>query len=122
MAKPFERVSMSNGFQIPLFRIVSRTTGYEEHVKIFYPGNIFESPVLRVTDEHRERWPAEYAAFRQSLSLLNRFRLWRDAPKKADITNSPEFDNFLNEGLVSRMKNREIDQNIRADIDAAINK
>lgn len=38
-----------------------------ERVKILMPGNGLSIPVVNVTDEHRERWPREYAAFKQGL-------------------------------------------------------
>lgn len=34
----------------------------EERVQYLMPGS-FNQPVMRVTDEHRHRWPREYAAF-----------------------------------------------------------
>jgi hypothetical protein len=36
----------------------------EERVEIIMPGNPYTRPVQRVTDEHRERWPKEYQAFK----------------------------------------------------------
>jgi hypothetical protein len=36
----------------------------EERVEIIMPGNPYTRPVMRVTDEHRARWPKEYAAFK----------------------------------------------------------
>jgi hypothetical protein len=37
----------------------------EERVELNLPGNPYTKPVVRVTDEHRERWPDEYEAFRR---------------------------------------------------------
>ena len=37
----------------------------EERVQFIMPGNPGTSPVARVTDEHRQRWPEQYAAFRR---------------------------------------------------------
>lgn len=42
----------------PIFRT-------EERVEIIMPGNPLTRPVQRVTDEHRERWPKEYEAFKK---------------------------------------------------------
>jgi hypothetical protein len=36
----------------------------EERVELNYPGNPYTKPVMRVTDEHRQRWPEEYEAFK----------------------------------------------------------
>jgi hypothetical protein len=36
----------------------------EERVEIVMPGNPYTRPVMRVTEEHREIWPREYAAFK----------------------------------------------------------
>jgi len=44
-----------------------KTYRMEERVKIIMPGNGLAIPVLKVTDEHRERWPREYEAFKQGL-------------------------------------------------------
>lgn len=41
----------------------------EERVEIIMPGNPHTRPVARVTDEHRQRWPREYAAFRDGIEL-----------------------------------------------------
>lgn len=46
----------------PIFRI-------EERVEIIMPGNPLTRPVQRVTDEHRERWPKEYEAFKKGEEL-----------------------------------------------------
>lgn len=39
---------------------------HEERVQLINPGNP-SSPVERVTDEHRRRWPEQYAAFKAGL-------------------------------------------------------
>lgn len=39
----------------------------EERVEIYMPGNNLNIPVFRVTDEHRERWPKQYEAFKAGL-------------------------------------------------------
>jgi hypothetical protein len=39
----------------------------EERVEITMPGNSFNIPVKEVTDEHRQRWPKEYEAFKAGL-------------------------------------------------------
>jgi hypothetical protein len=36
----------------------------EERIEIIMPGNPYTRPVQRVTDEHRQRWPKEYEAFK----------------------------------------------------------
>jgi hypothetical protein len=36
-----------------------------ERVEFNMPGNPYSKPVFAVTDEHRERWPQEYAAFKK---------------------------------------------------------
>lgn len=41
----------------------------EERVEIIMPGNPHTRPVARVTDEHRQRWPKEYEAFRQGIEV-----------------------------------------------------
>src|SRR5262245_11187088 len=41
----------------------------EERVEIIMPGNPYTRPVQRVTDEHRERWAKEYAAFKAGQEL-----------------------------------------------------
>jgi hypothetical protein len=41
----------------------------EERVEIIMPGNPHTRPVSRVTDEHRQRWPQEYAAFKAGIEM-----------------------------------------------------
>lgn len=41
----------------------------EERVEIIMPGNPHTRPVMRVTDEHRQRWPREYEAFRAGTEM-----------------------------------------------------
>lgn len=41
----------------------------EERVEIIMPGNPHTRPVARVTDEHRQRWPREYEAFKAGLEV-----------------------------------------------------
>ncbi len=41
----------------------------EERVEIVIPGNPFTKPVKIVTDEHRQRWPAEYKAFKDQTTV-----------------------------------------------------
>ena len=36
----------------------------QERVELIMPGNPYNVPVNIVTDEHRERWPKQYAAFK----------------------------------------------------------
>ena len=38
-----------------------------ERVQVYMPGNGLNSPVFNVTDEHRERWPKEYEAFKKGV-------------------------------------------------------
>jgi hypothetical protein len=38
-----------------------------ERVHVYMPGNGLNSPVFNVTDEHRERWPQEYEAFKRGV-------------------------------------------------------
>lgn len=46
----------------PIFRSVER-------VRIHLPGNPLTKPVHNVTNEHRERWPEQYAAFKRGEEL-----------------------------------------------------
>lgn len=39
----------------------------EERVEVYMPGNNLHIPVLRVTDEHRQRWAREYEAFKAGM-------------------------------------------------------
>lgn len=41
----------------------------EERVKVIMPGNQLTVPVFKVTDEHRQRWPKEYAAFKEGVEF-----------------------------------------------------
>lgn len=41
----------------------------EERVEIIMPGNPHTRPVARVTDEHKQRWPKEYEAFKAGLEI-----------------------------------------------------
>lgn len=41
----------------------------EERVEIFMPGNPYTRPVERVNEEHKHRWPKEYAAFKDGIEL-----------------------------------------------------
>lgn len=38
-----------------------------ERVHVYMPGNGLNSPVFNVTDEHRERWPQQYDAFKKGV-------------------------------------------------------
>ena len=54
--------------------IASETAGRpifreEERVEIILPGNPHTRPVHRVTDEHRQRWPEKYEAFRKGVDM-----------------------------------------------------
>lgn len=40
-----------------------------ERVQVYMPGNGLNSPVFNVTDEHKERWPKEYEAFKMGAEL-----------------------------------------------------
>jgi len=41
----------------------------KERVEIIMPGNPHTRPVANVTDEHRQRWPKEYEAFKAGLEI-----------------------------------------------------
>lgn len=41
----------------------------EERVEIFMPGNPYTRPVEKVSNEHKQRWPKEYAAFKDGIEL-----------------------------------------------------
>lgn len=41
----------------------------EERVEIIMPGNPHTRPVHRVTDEHKQRWPKQYEAFKKGIEL-----------------------------------------------------
>jgi hypothetical protein len=41
----------------------------EERVEIIMPGNPYTRPVQRVSDEHREKWAKQYAAFKAGLTF-----------------------------------------------------
>lgn len=41
-----------------------------ERVEIILPGNPHARPVHNVTDEHKARWPEQYAAFKQGRDLV----------------------------------------------------
>jgi hypothetical protein len=41
----------------------------EERVEIIMPGNPHTRPVARVTEEHKQRWPREYAAFKAGIEV-----------------------------------------------------
>lgn len=41
----------------------------EERVEIVMPGNPYTRPVVKVTDEHRQRWPEQYEAFKKGLDV-----------------------------------------------------
>lgn len=56
-------------FYIETVRDESGTFRDEERVEIVIPGNQFTRPVKIVTDEHRQRWPAEYAAFKNQTTV-----------------------------------------------------
>jgi hypothetical protein len=40
-----------------------------EMVEILMPGNAWNRPDVYVTDEHKQRWPDEYAAFKKGIEL-----------------------------------------------------
>lgn len=40
------------------------------------PGDRLTMPIVRVTNEHRTRWPEEYLKFKDSQSLSTKVRLW----------------------------------------------
>jgi hypothetical protein len=41
----------------------------EERVEIIFPGNQHTKPIHKVTQEHKDRWPQEYAAFKAGTEL-----------------------------------------------------
>jgi hypothetical protein len=41
----------------------------EERVEIIMPGNPHTRPVARVSEEHKQRWPKEYAAFKAGIEV-----------------------------------------------------
>lgn len=41
----------------------------EERVEIIMPGNPHTRPVAKVSDEHRQRWPKEYEAFKAGMEI-----------------------------------------------------
>lgn len=41
----------------------------EERVEIIFPGNQHTKPVFKVTQEHADRWPEEYKAFRSGQEI-----------------------------------------------------
>jgi hypothetical protein len=47
-------------------RLIARD---EERVEIIMPGNPHTRPVARVTDEHRQKWPREYEAFKAGIEI-----------------------------------------------------
>lgn len=53
-------------FHIETVREESGAFRDQERVQLIIPGNPLNSPVKIVTDEHRQRWPAEYAAFKNN--------------------------------------------------------
>jgi hypothetical protein len=40
-----------------------------ERIELNYPGNPYTKPVMAVTDEHRQKWPDEYEAFKQGQDM-----------------------------------------------------
>lgn len=67
----------------------------EERVEIIMPGNPLTRPVQRVTDEHRERWPKEYEAFKKGEEMS------RDG-------TAIEFWPVLNRAMIRELKALEI--------------
>jgi len=55
---PVEDIVASEQQGRPIFR-------EEERVKIIMAGNPWSAPVFRVAEEHRQRWPKEYEAFKK---------------------------------------------------------
>lgn len=41
----------------------------EERVELIMPGNNYNRPVQRVTQDHKERWPREYEAFQKGITI-----------------------------------------------------
>lgn len=41
----------------------------EERVEVIFPGNQFNKPVFKVTQEHKDRWPDEYKAFKSGQEM-----------------------------------------------------
>lgn len=56
---------------IPRFHLrdalVNDTLIKKEWVEVITPGDRLSRPVLRVTDDHRKRWPRQYAAFKSGI-------------------------------------------------------
>lgn len=96
----------------------------EEQVTVTLPGNGLTRPTFKVTDEHRKKWPGEYAKFRESLSLRAKFRLWwwRKISKPGqkpvfDETQTTRFNEFVNIAIQPRIAH---DKSVDTDIRAAI--
>lgn len=41
----------------------------EDRVEVIFPGNQHTKPVFKVTDEHKQRWPQEYEAFKAGTEI-----------------------------------------------------
>lgn len=58
---------------IPRFHLIDGMKGDElirvEMVEIITPGDRLSRPVQRVTEEHKARWPRQYAAFKSGIDL-----------------------------------------------------
>jgi hypothetical protein len=99
----------------------------EERVELTFPGNLFHRPAFRVTDGHRKRWPKQYAAFRTSLSLWVKVRVWWHAVRQPAVTPQPHdsaLDQAFNDAFekASAERNRQIDSDVASDIEAALRK
>jgi hypothetical protein len=60
----------------------------EERVKIHIPGNSLSTPVERVNDLHRQRWPDAYKRFKEGLEMSHEgtpLELWPPMKSKAQV-------------------------------------
>lgn len=99
----------------------------EERVDLVFPGALFCVPSFRVTDEHRKRWPKQYQAFRASLPLRTKFRLWwwawRNPPaalEPHDVSLDVTFKQEMEKSFAER--ERLLDMDIGAALAAALRK
>lgn len=72
-----------------------------EMVKVIIPGDRNSQPVYEVTDEHRQRWPKEYAAFKKGMEPVFGGTPLKEWPKigPSQISNLNHFNIFTVEQL-----------------------
>lgn len=97
----------------------------EERVEMTFLGCLLTRPAVLVTDEHRNRWPEAYAAFRAELWFWVKLQLWWHEWRRSLLPAPQPHNAVLDEAFsaaqieASAHMDRLTDNDIRTALDAA---